>query len=114
MVRSYRRFDRSGSVSSTRRTNSPPARRANRKFATAVSALPRWSAPVGEGAKRTRTPATVAGYGSRLAAPDVVGRDERELHARKLRRDGRNRSEGRRHQAVTDVGAGALHRHLDQ
>ena len=51
------------SVSSTRSTNSPPARRANRKFATAVSALPRWSAPVGEGAKRTRTPATVAGYG---------------------------------------------------
>ena len=48
---------------------SPPARRANRKFATAVSALPRWSAPVGEGAKRTRTPATVAGYGSHLGVP---------------------------------------------
>ena len=44
----------SGSVSSIRSTSTPPRSSAKRRFATAVSALPRWSEPVGLGANRTR------------------------------------------------------------
>ena len=46
---------REASVSSMRRTRTPPCSSANRRLATAVSALPTWSEPVGLGAKRTRT-----------------------------------------------------------
>ena len=46
---------RSGSVSSIRSTSAPPCSSANVRLATALSAFPRWSDPVGLGAKRTRT-----------------------------------------------------------
>ena len=46
---------RAASVSSIRNVRVPPRASANRRFATAVSALPRCSDPVGLGAKRTRT-----------------------------------------------------------
>src|SRR5882762_9004848 len=47
---------RSRSVSSMRRIIAPPVLRAYSQFTSAVRALPTWSWPVGEGAKRTRTP----------------------------------------------------------
>ena len=46
---------RSASVSSMRSSMVPPCLLANRRFRSAVSALPRWSEPVGLGAKRTWT-----------------------------------------------------------
>src|SRR5262245_4530186 len=46
--------DRSTSVSSMRRTNTPPVRRANSQLNSAVRAPPTCRYPVGEGAKRTR------------------------------------------------------------
>ena len=49
---------RAGSVSSIRRTRTPPRASAKARLATALSALPRWSDPVGLGAKRTRTALT--------------------------------------------------------
>src|SRR5882724_4368413 len=47
---------RSRSVSSIRRIMVPAVLRAYSQFTSAVRALPTWSWPVGEGAKRTRTP----------------------------------------------------------
>src|SRR3954468_24107352 len=46
--------DRSASVSSIRRTNTPPCRRAKSQLKRAVRAPPTCRYPVGEGAKRTR------------------------------------------------------------
>ena len=46
---------RAASVSSIRSRKAPPCSSAKRRFATALSAPPRWSDPVGLGAKRTRT-----------------------------------------------------------
>src|SRR6187431_2412840 len=46
--------DRSVSVSSIRRINVPPYRRANNQLNNAVRAPPTWRYPVGDGAKRTR------------------------------------------------------------
>ena len=46
---------RAASVSSIRSRNRPPCSSAKRRFATALSALPRCSDPVGLGAKRTLT-----------------------------------------------------------
>src|SRR4051794_25937926 len=46
--------ERSRSVSSMRSTNVPPSWRAASQLNSAVRALPMCSAPVGEGAKRTR------------------------------------------------------------
>ncbi len=43
------------SVSSMRRISTPASASAKRRLATAVSAFPRWSEPVGLGANRTRT-----------------------------------------------------------
>src|SRR5262245_16514613 len=47
--------ERSASVSSMRRTNTPPAPRASRQLKSAVRAPPTCRYPVGDGAKRTRT-----------------------------------------------------------
>src|SRR3954451_7085202 len=47
------RVERSMSVSSKRRMNVPPARRASSAFNSAVRVLPMWISPVGDGAKRT-------------------------------------------------------------
>src|SRR4051794_17983479 len=47
--------ERSRSVSSIRRTSSPPRPRAKSQLYSAVLAPPMWRAPVGDGAKRTRT-----------------------------------------------------------
>ncbi len=47
--------DRSASVSSMRRTNVPPCRRANSQLKSAVRAPPTCRYPVGDGANRTRT-----------------------------------------------------------
>ncbi len=55
---------RAGSVSSIRRTSTPSRPSAKRRFATAVSAFPRWSEPVGLGAKRTRTVTVYASIGT--------------------------------------------------
>ncbi len=73
-----------GSVSSIRSTSAPPRSSANRRFATAVSALPRWSDPVGLGAKRTRTLTRRSGRGparpqrdrARLGSPDTTARSK--------------------------------------
>src|SRR5919206_2546081 len=46
--------ERSRSVSSMRRTSSPPWPRASSQLYRAVLALPMWSAPVGDGGNRTR------------------------------------------------------------
>jgi hypothetical protein len=54
---------RAGSVSSMRSTSAPSRASANRRLATAVSAFPRWSDPVGLGAKRTRTRIAYASIG---------------------------------------------------
>ena len=55
---------RAGSVSSIRSTTTPPCESAKRRLATAVSAFPRWSEPVGLGAKRTRTDTVYASIGT--------------------------------------------------
>ena len=72
---------RAGSVSSMRRMKTPPSSSANRRFATAVSAFPRCSEPVGLGANRTRTgttPSRVRGTGrSRGRAPGRYARASR-------------------------------------
>src|ERR1700741_3377567 len=47
--------ERSRSVSSIRSTSVPPWPRASSQLYSAVRAPPMWSAPVGDGAKRTRT-----------------------------------------------------------
>src|SRR5688500_7583982 len=79
---------RAGSVSSIRRTKAPPWSSAKRRFATAVSAPPRWSDPVGLGAKRTRTPMTLLDLGVLLEVP--AGLDRRlGLPGGVLRRVGR-------------------------
>ena len=59
MARSDARLDRSVSVSSMRRTNAPPARRASSQLKSAVRALPTCRCPVGLGANRTRAGVTV-------------------------------------------------------
>ena len=84
---------RAGSVSSIRSTTTPPWESAKRRFATAVSAFPRWSEPVGLGAKRTRTD-------TRLRVDRDVARlrgDALEPRARRrVRRRGRSRPRARR------------------
>ena len=54
MSRSNASVLRATSVSSSRKTNVPPAWRANRKLNSAVRAVPMWRGPVGLGAIRTR------------------------------------------------------------
>ena len=55
MLTVYSGLERSRSVSSMRRRNCPPCRRANSQLNTAVRAVPMWRVPVGLGARRTRT-----------------------------------------------------------
>ena len=45
---------RGGSMSSMRNSHSPPLARASSQLPTAASSDPKWSGPVGEGAKRPR------------------------------------------------------------
>src|SRR5215213_10928969 len=53
MCSTFSRVERSRSVSSIRKTNSPPLPRARSQLYSAVLAPPMCSTPVGEGAKRT-------------------------------------------------------------
>src|SRR5689334_1421820 len=72
---------RAASVSSTRRSIVPPPSSAKRRFATALSALPRWSEPVGLGAKRTRIVTRRMLLGTRRA--NSVGH-EREIRLQRV------------------------------
>ena len=66
-------LDRSRSVSSTRRSISPPVRRASSQLNSAARALPTWRYPVGEGAKRSRggcSELTARGYRCERRAPE--------------------------------------------
>ena len=61
-------LDRSRSVSSTRRSISPPVRRASSQLNSAARALPTWRYPVGEGAKRSRGGCELTARGYRATA----------------------------------------------
>ena len=61
---------RASSVSSIRRMNVPPCRRAKSQLNSAARALPTWKYPVGEGAKRTRG----GGWGRSCVASAHPGR----------------------------------------
>src|SRR5215467_7813009 len=69
--------ERDRSVSSMRRMNTPPWRRAKSQLNSAVRAPPTWRCPVGLGAKRTRTERGIRSFYS-----DVPGSAAAALGAR--------------------------------
>ncbi len=66
----YSSVDRSRSVSSMRRMNTPRCRRAKAQLKSAVRAPPTWRCPVGLGAKRTRTGSAMTSHCTAVADRD--------------------------------------------